>query len=144
MYEKHIIVGNLGRDPEMKFTASTKAVTNINVAVNDVYYVGDGESRRKVERTTWYRVAGWGNTAEAMNKWLKKGSLVLVEYKNQKVSPYLNNDGEPAASIECTVQVIKFLKGTVNNGDGGADDMVYTQEEAKEETLKSELREMGF
>jgi single-strand DNA-binding protein len=76
MYHTIIIAGNLGRDPEMRYTPSGQAVTNFSVAVNDSYTNSQGE---RVERTLWFRVSTWGKQAETCNQYLKKGRKVLVE-----------------------------------------------------------------
>lgn len=76
MYHTIIIVGNLGKDPEMRYISSGQAVTNLSVAVNDNYTNSSGE---KVDRTIWFRVSVWGRQAENCNQYLKKGRKVLVE-----------------------------------------------------------------
>ncbi len=64
-----IITGNLGRDPEMRYTPSGQAVTSFSVAQNDSYTNSNGE---KVKRTLWFRVTAWGKQAETCNQYLKK------------------------------------------------------------------------
>lgn len=76
MYHTIILAGNLGRDPEMRYTPSGQAVTNFSVAVNDNYTNSQGE---RVERTIWFRISTWGKQAETCNQYLKKGRKVLVE-----------------------------------------------------------------
>ena len=71
MYQKLIIIGNLGRDPEMRYTPDGKAVTTFSVAASRRY----GEK----EETAWFRVSVWGKQAESCNQYLQKGSKVLVE-----------------------------------------------------------------
>ena len=70
------IIGNLGRDPEMRYAPNGDAVTTLNLAANRKYTDQDGQS---VKETTWFRVSVWGKQAESCNQFLKKGSLVLVE-----------------------------------------------------------------
>ena len=74
-YHTTIIVGNLGRDPEMRYTPSGQAVTSFSVAVNDDYTNNNGE---RIKRTIWFRISAWGKQAETCNQYLKKGSKVLV------------------------------------------------------------------
>ena len=69
MYEELTIVGNLGRDPEMRFTPSGKPVTNLSVAVNTRWTNGDGT---EAERVTWYKVACWGKLAEVTNQYVRR------------------------------------------------------------------------
>jgi single-strand DNA-binding protein len=110
-YQTVIIVGNLGRDPEMRYTPSGQAVTNLSVAVSESYTNNQGE---KVERTLWFRVATWGKQAEVCNQYLKKGSKVLVEGRmvgDDKGNPrtYQRQDGTTAASFEISAQNVRFL-----------------------------------
>ena len=76
MYQKVTIIGNLGRDPEMRYTPSGQAVTSFNVATNRTYTGSDGQ---KVKETTWFRVSAWGKQAEICNNYLHKGSKVFIE-----------------------------------------------------------------
>ena len=71
MYQKLVIVGNLGTDPEMRYTAAGQAVTNFSVATNRRYTSSDGN---QVDETTWFRVSVWGKQAETTNQYLKKGN----------------------------------------------------------------------
>src|SRR5512146_400034 len=76
MYHTIIIVGNLGKDPEMRYTPSGQAVTSFSVATSRKYTNASGE---QVTDTAWFRVSAWGKQAEVCNQYLKKGSKVLVE-----------------------------------------------------------------
>ena len=126
MYQNLIIVGNLGRDPEMRYTPSGQAVTNFNVATNRKYTTSDGN---KVEETTWFRISTWGKTAEVCNQYLKKGSKVLVE---GRLNPdpdtggpkiWTRQDGTSAASFELTANQVRFLSTRVEDeGAYTADD----------------------
>ena len=116
MFEQTIIIGRLGRDPEMRYTANGTAVTNFSVAVSRKFTGKDGQV---VEKTKWFRVTAWGKLAELCNEYLEKGRLVLVEGEID-ASAYTNQAGEPAASLELTAREVKFLggKGSNDNGDG--------------------------
>ena len=115
MYHTLIIVGNLGKDPEMKFTPAGQALTNFSVATTREYTTPQGE---KVKETTWFRVSVWGKMAEVCNQYLQKGSKVLVEGRlvpdkatgNPRV--YTKGDGTAAASFEVTAATVRFLGGT--------------------------------
>src|SRR3990170_2534670 len=74
MFHKVILVGNLGRDPEMRYTPSGQAVTNLNVATNRTYTDNAGN---QVKQTVWFRVSVWGKQAEAAHQYLRKGRQVL-------------------------------------------------------------------
>jgi single-strand DNA-binding protein len=105
MYHKLTIVGNLGKDPEMKYTTDGKAVTTFSVAA----------SNRKDE-TTWFRVSVWDKQAETCNQYLHKGSKVLVEgalKADAQGNPrtYERKDGGWGASFEVVALSVKFLSG---------------------------------
>lgn len=112
MYQQIIIVGNLGRDPEMRFTPSGQAVTSFSVATSNVYTNNAGE---KVDETTWFRVSVWGAQAEASNQYLKKGRPVLVVGRlrsdPQTGGPrvFTRQDGTTGSSYEITALSVKFL-----------------------------------
>jgi single-strand DNA-binding protein len=121
MYHTIIIVGNLGRDPEMRYTPSGQAVTNFSVATNRQYTASNGET---VKETIWFRISAWGRTAEVTNQYLRKGSRVLVEGRmtpdNATGGPRIWNrqDGSPAASYEVTANIVRFLS-TRTEDEGG-------------------------
>jgi single-strand DNA-binding protein len=107
MYQSNlIIVGNLGRDPEMRYTPSGVAVTNFSVAVNETWTGQDGEQQ---ERTTWFRVAAWRKLAEVCNQYLSKGRLVLVEGRVSASAWMPQDGGDPRATLELTARTVKFL-----------------------------------
>jgi single-strand DNA-binding protein len=112
MYHTIIIAGNLGKDPEMRYTPSGQAVTNFNVATSRQYTGSDGN---QVKETIWFRISTWGKTAETCNQYLKKGSKVLVE---GRLNPdpatggprlWTRQDGTSAASYEVTANTVRFL-----------------------------------
>jgi single-strand DNA-binding protein len=112
MYQKIIIVGNLGRDPEMRYTPTGQAVTNFNVATNRQYTGSDGQ---QVKETIWFRVSAWGRTAETCNQYLKRGSKVLIEGR-LNADPatggpriWTRQDGTAGASFEITADTVRFL-----------------------------------
>ena len=120
MYNRIILAGNLGRDPELRYTPSGQAVTNLSVATNEVWTDQQGQRQ---ERTIWWRVAVWGKQAEACSQYLSKGRQVLVEGRmrpdRETGGPriWTGNDGQARASYEVNAQVVRFLGG---RGDGGA------------------------
>lgn len=73
---KVMIIGNLGRDPEMRYTPSGKPVTSFSVATSRTWVTSDGERK---DATEWFNVVSWGNLAEICNQYLRKGSKVYVE-----------------------------------------------------------------
>lgn len=114
MYAKLVIVGYLGRDPEIKYLPTGTPVTNLNVATSNVYKDAAGT---KVEETTWYRVSVFGKAAEACAEYLAKGRLVLVEgrLRPDKATGgprlYDKKDGSKGASFEVVANTVKFLGG---------------------------------
>ncbi|MBL8089329.1 MAG: single-stranded DNA-binding protein [Anaerolineales bacterium] len=120
-YHKIFITGNLGRDPEMRFTPSGQAVTSFSVAVNETYTNNNGE---KVKKTIWFRVTAWGKQAEICNQYLKKGSMVLVEGR-MNADPatggpkiWTKQDGTAGSSFEVTAQTVRFLSSRGENEGG--------------------------
>jgi single-strand DNA-binding protein len=125
MYQTIIIVGNVGRDPEMRYTPGGQAVTSFSVATNRQYTNNNGEA---VKETIWFRVSAWGKTGEVCNQYLKKGSKVLVEGR-LTADPntggprvWTAQDGSPRASFEVSAQTVRFLSSrsdTAEPGTGG-------------------------
>lgn len=112
MYHKIFLIGNLGRDPEMRYTPSGQAVTNFSIATNRQYTDSSGQ---KVKETVWFRVSAWGRQAENCNQYLRMGSKVLVEGRMNPDpatgGPRIWNrqDGTAAASYEVTALNVQFL-----------------------------------
>ncbi len=111
-YHTIILVGNLGRDPEMRYTPSGQAVTNFSVATSRQYTGSDGQ---QVKETIWFRVSTWGKSAETCNQYLKKGSKVLVEGRlipdTNTGSPrvFTRQDGTSGSSYEVNASTVRFL-----------------------------------
>jgi single-strand DNA-binding protein len=126
MYQTIIIVGNVGRDPEMRYTPSGQAVTSFSVATNRQYTNNNAET---VKETIWFRVSAWGKTGETCNQYLKKGSKVLVEGR-LTADPatggpriWQSQDGTSRASFEVSAQTVRFLSSrseTEGSGMGSA------------------------
>jgi len=127
MYHTIIIVGNLGRDPEMRYTPSGQAVTNFSVATNRQYTSSDGT---QVKETIWFRVSTWGKQAETCNQYLRKGSKVLVEGRlvpdpgSGGPRIWTRQDGSSSASFEVSASTVRFLssrgedEGAYQSGEG--------------------------
>lgn len=112
MYQKTILVGNLGRDPEMRYAPSGQPVTNFSLATNRQYTSSSGE---RVKETVWFRVSAWGRQAETCAEYLRKGSRVLVEGR-LTADPatggpriWQRQDGSAAASFEISAASVQFL-----------------------------------
>ena len=112
MYQQIIIVGNLGKDPEMRYTPSGTPVTSMNIATNRKYTGSDGQV---VKETTWFRVSVFGKMAETCAQYLKKGSAVLVEGRltpdKNSGGPrtYQRQDGTMGATYEVFANNVRFL-----------------------------------
>ena len=125
MFQTIILAGNLGRDPEMRYTPSGQAVTSFSVATNRQWTNSNGE---QVKETVWFRISAWGKMAETCNQYLKKGSKVLVEGRltadANSGGPriWTGQDGQPRASFEVSAQTVRFLSSRGEGGDqsGGA------------------------
>ena len=119
MYQRVVIVGNLGRDPEMRYTSSGSAVAHFPVATNRRWTDADGNTQ---EETTWFRVTVWGRQAETCNQYLEKGRLVLADGEI-RTSQYDDQQGVTRYSWELRANTVKFLstpgeKGTVPAFEG--------------------------
>jgi single-strand DNA-binding protein len=114
MYQQCMIIGNLGRDPEMRYTANGKAVTQFTVAVNNRVQE-EGEWK---DKTTWFRVTAWDRLAETTNQYLKKGKQVMIIGRVDVSAWADKQSGEARAQLELTAREVKFLGG---REDGGGD-----------------------
>jgi single-strand DNA-binding protein len=100
-----IIGGNLGSDPEMRYTPSGSAVANFSLAINERWRGSDGEEK---ERTTWLNIVIFGKQAEACNEHLKKGSAVLVQGRLVD-NKWEDQDGNKRSRIEVIANRVDFL-----------------------------------
>ena len=102
---KVILIGNLGSDPEMRFTPNGKAVTSFRLATNYRYTTSAGESR---EETDWFRITVFGKQAEQCNQFLTKGRQVYVEGRLHARN-WQGQDGQMRTSLEVTANRVLFL-----------------------------------
>ena len=114
MYQHTVIVGRLGRDPEMRYTPSGIPVTSFSVAVSRKWKGQDGELH---EKTTWFRVTAWRRLAELCNQYLSKGRMVLIEGEVDATA-WTGQDGEPRATLEITAQNVRFLSSRSEETSG--------------------------
>jgi len=125
MYQKITLIGNVGKDPELKFLPSGKALCNFTLATNERKKDLDGVV---TDSTVWWRVTAWGNTAEAVNKYAKKGSKLLIEgklYADQSGNPrvFQRQDGTWSANYEMNADVVRFVE--TKREEGGDDEFPY-------------------
>ena len=111
---KIMIIGNLGSDPEMRYTPSGTAVTSFSVAVNRNYTTGGGERR---EETEWFRVNAWDRLAEITNQYLTKGRQVYVEGRLNSRT-WTGQDGQQRFTNEIRAFEVQFLGGGPSDGGG--------------------------
>jgi len=113
---KVILVGNLGKDPELRYTGSGTAVCNFSLATNESYKDASGET---VERTEWHNLVVWSRLAEICNEYLKKGSQAYFEGSLQTRS-YEDKNGVTKYTTEVKVREMMMLGGRGGaGGDGG-------------------------
>ncbi len=110
------IIGNLGRDPEMRFTQDGTPVTNFSVAVNDSWQGRDGEQR---ERTEWFRVVAWRRLAEISNEYLRTGGKVYVEGRLE-TQKWQDQEGNDRYTTELIARDLLMLGGR-NDVDSPSD-----------------------
>ncbi len=131
-----LVVGRLGREPEMRYSPSGQAITNFNLAANRKYSDAKGQN---VKETIWFRVSVWGKAAENCDQFLHKGSLVLVEGRlvcdPDTGGPrlYSRKDGTPGTAFEVNASTVRFLSGQESReeegeptaADGGSADIPF-------------------
>lgn len=106
---KVILVGHLGRDPEVRYTPSGDAVADVSLATTEVYKDKSGESK---ERTDWHKIVLWRSQAEFAKEWLKKGQLVYVEGKLQ-THQWEDKDNQKRYKTEIYADHVTMLGGSV-------------------------------
>jgi single-strand DNA-binding protein len=115
---KVILVGNLGRDPEVRFTTSGDAVANLAVATTEKWKDKNGDRQ---EKTEWHRVTVWGKTAEHCGEWLAKGDSVYVEGALE-TRKYTDKEGVEKYATEIKARTVQFLKVKKSREPGEDDD----------------------
>ena len=108
MYQNTVVIGHLGRDPEMRYTPDGTPVTSFSIATTRKWTNKEGQPQ---EKTTWFRVTTWRKQAENCNQYLSKGSLVLVEGDIDVSTWSDKTSGEPRATLELRARNVRFLGG---------------------------------
>lgn len=114
---KVILLGNLGRDPETRYTTGGDAVTNLNIATSEQWKDKSGE---KQERTEWHRVVLFGRQAEVAGEYLKKGRSVYIEGRLQ-TRKYTDKDGVEKYSTEIVADRMQLIGGSRDSAGGDAE-----------------------
>lgn len=112
---KIMLIGNLGKDPEMKYTQQGTPVTNFSMAVTRTFKTADGQSK---EETEWFRVNAWRKLAETCNEYLRKGSKVYIEGRLY-TREWQNQEGQTRTSVEVEASEMIMLDSKGGGGPQG-------------------------
>jgi len=112
---KVLLIGNLGKDPEVRFTGGGQAVAKFPIATSEVWTDKDGQRQ---ERTEWHNVVVWGKQGEHCGQYLSKGRQVFVE-GSIRTRQYDDKDGTKKYFTEVVAQRVQFLGGRGEGGGGG-------------------------
>lgn len=125
-FNKITVVGNLGRDPELRYTPQGNAVCNFSVATNEKRRDKNGESQ---DVTTWFRITLWGKQAENASKYLTKGSSVYIEGR-LRVEEWSDRDGKNRYTLDVHATDMQFIGGRSDDmpGSGASHDASYTDD----------------
>ena len=113
---KVILLGNLGRDPELRYTQGGQAVANFTLATSESWNDKSGE---RVERTEWHRVVVWGRVAELCSQYLSKGRSVYLEGRIQ-TREWEDKEGKKRYTTEVNAQTVQFLGNSRNEGNAAS------------------------
>src|SRR3990167_2728898 len=134
---KVLLIGNLTRDPELRYVPSGSAVASFTLAMNRVYKLQTGE---KKEETSFVRVVVWCRLAEVCGEYLKKGNPVFVEGRLQSRS-WDGPDGQKRSTIEVIANNVQFLRGQAGAGKDREAHVDVSQASGKEEIAEIQLDE---
>ena len=112
---KAILVGNLGRDPEMRTTQNGQSVVNFTLATSENW---TDKSGQRQERTEWHRIVVWGRTAEMCQQYLSKGRTVYIEGRIQ-TREWEDKDGNKRYTTEINANTVQFIGPRTDGGGGG-------------------------
>ena len=115
---KVILVGNLGSDPEVRYTTGGSPMARFNIATTDSWTDKEG---KKQERTEWHRIVVWGRMSEVCGEYLKKGRQVYIEGRLQTRS-WDDKEGQKRYTTEVVAQTVQFLGGARGASQAGASD----------------------
>lgn len=109
------LIGNLGRDPEMRYTPQGTPITTFTIAVNR--YWSDRDKNRQ-EETIWFRIEAWGRLADICNQYLSKGQSIYVEGRIKPLRMYTDREGKERCSLEVVANEMQMLGGGGSRGGG--------------------------
>ncbi len=113
-FQQTIIIGNVGRDPEMRYTQSGVPVCSFSVAVTERW--NDRQTNERREKTNWYRISCWRGLAETANQYVRKGMQIMIS-GTVEASSFMGQDGQPRATLELTARDMQFLGSRGDNFD---------------------------
>jgi single-strand DNA-binding protein len=116
MYQQLTLIGNLGNDPEMRYTPSGVAVTSFSLAVSRSWTGKDGQRQ---EKTIWFRVNAWDKLAETASQYLTKGRQVFVVGELEEPRTFTDREGNTRVSLDVRALTIKFLGRAADVGGAG-------------------------
>jgi len=122
---KAILIGHLGRDPEVRYSPSGAAVANVSIATTEAWK--DKQTGEQQERTEWHRVVFFGRLAEIVGEYLKKGSQVYVEGRLQ-TRKWQDKEGNDRYTTEVVANDMQMLGGRGGGGGGGPDSGSYSDD----------------
>jgi single-strand DNA-binding protein len=128
---KVILLGRLGKDPEIKYTANGNAVCNFTIATSESWSDKNGQ---KQERTEWHRIVVWGKLGELCNQYLKKGREAFVEGKLQTRS-WDGQDGKKNYTTEILADNVRFIGGAATTGTGAGAGRTYNQNDSMNQDM---------
>ena len=130
---KMTIIGNLGNEPEMRFTPGGRPVTSFSVATNWRYTTQEGERK---EETEWFTIVAWGRLAEQCNQFLSKGRLVYVEGR-LRMRTWEGQDGQKRTRNEIVATMVKFLdrQAAIPSGEPKPDEAEASEGELEPEDI---------
>jgi single-strand DNA-binding protein len=130
---KVMVIGHLGRDPEMRYTPSGRPVTTFTVAVSRSWNTADGERRTETE---WFNIVAWGNLAEICKQYLHKGQQVYIEGRLQ-TRRWEDNEGQKRTSVEVVANEMMML-GDRRDNSSQSQDQDSDEEDKDSESLADE------
>jgi single-strand DNA-binding protein len=132
-FNKIILVGNLGRDPELRYTPQGTPVCSFSMATNEKRK--DRNTGEKIDIATWFRVTLWGRQAETASQYLQRGRPVYIEGR-LRTEEYTDRDGNKRVSLEVNATDMQFMG---SNGNGGGQGATSAPQSAPPEPEPSEL-----
>lgn len=114
MYQQITLIGNVGNEPEMRYTPSGVAVTSFSLAVNRSWTGQDGQRQ---DKTTWFRISVWNKQAETVSQYVSKGRQVMVVGEVEEARVFTDRDGNARTSLEVKASTVRLL-GQKGNGAG--------------------------